>query len=50
MKELFEALDKLGVKRGTHITIHWITDDRAAVYIDDEYFGIWDTVKKTFVD
>ena len=49
MKELFEALDKLGVK-GVKIIVNWITDDRIAVFIDDEYFGIWDTVKKTFVD
>lgn len=49
MKEVLEALDKLGVKGGK-IIIHWFTDDRAAVYIDDEYFAIWDAVKKTFVD
>lgn len=48
MKELLEALTKLGIK-GT-VTTKWITKDRIVVYIDDEYFGIWDTIRKTFVD
>ena len=45
MNELFEALIKLEV-----ITTKWITTDRIAVYINGKYFGIWDTVRKTFVD
>ncbi len=45
MKDLFEALVKLGV-----ITINQITNDRIAVYINNERFGIWDTNRKTFVD
>ena len=45
MKELFTALVKLEV-----ITTKQITEDRIAVYIAGEYFGIWDTKKKTFVD
>ena len=49
MKELYEALAKLGIK-GTNIIVHWITTDRIAVYIDGEYFGIWDTRRKTFID
>lgn len=48
MKEIKEALNKLGAEG--HITTKWITTDRIAVYLDDEYFGIWDTVRKTFVD
>lgn len=48
MKELHEALTKLGVT-GT-VTTEWITTDRILVHVDDEYFGIWDTVRKTFVD
>lgn len=48
MKELHNALIKLGVK-GT-ITTNQITTDRIAVYVDSEYFGIWDTTRKTFVD
>lgn len=45
---LHSALIKLGVK-GT-VTTKWITTDRIAVYVDGEYFGIWDTSRKTFVD
>ena len=45
MKELFEALVKLEV-----ITTKRITIDRIAVYINGEYFGIWDIHRKTFVD
>ena len=48
MKEIKEALNKLNVKG--YVTSKWITTDRIAVYIDDVYFGIWDTVRKTFVD
>ena len=48
MKEIKEALNKLGAEG--HITTKWITTDRIAVYLHDEYFGIWDTVRKTFVD
>ena len=45
MKELFTALVKLEV-----ITTKQITTDRLAVYVNGEYFGIWDTNRKTFVD
>ena len=48
MKDLYSALTKLGIK-GT-ITTKWITTDRLAVYVNDEYLGIWDTIRKTFVD
>ena len=49
MNELFAALAALGVKDAA-IIAHWITADRIAVYVDGEYFGIWDTIRKTFVD
>lgn len=45
MKEIFEALIALGV-----ITTNQITSDRVTVWINGEYFGIWDTNRKTFVD
>ncbi len=48
MKEVYEALTKLGIKGS--IVVNWITTDRIAVYVDGEYFGIWDITKKTFVD
>lgn len=48
MKEIKEALNKLAVTGC--VTTKWITKDRIAVYVDDDYFGIWDTTRKTFVD
>lgn len=48
MKEIKEALDKLGVN-GT-FSAKWIASDRIAIYVNNEYFGIWDMVRKTFVD
>ena len=48
MKELLKALRTLGV--GGSVTTSYISIDRIAVYIDDEYFGVWDTERKTFVD
>ena len=48
MTELHNALIKLGIK-GTIITKQ-ITTDRIAVYLNGEYFGLWDTTRKTFVD
>lgn len=49
MKELYEALTTLGVK-ASQVIVHWITTDRVSVYLDGEYFGIWDIQRKTFVD
>lgn len=43
-----KALKQLGVT-GT-MTTRWVTDDRIAVDIDGNYFGIWDTQRGTFVD
>lgn len=48
MKEIFEALKKLKIK-GTVVIIP-ISKDRFAVYVNNEYFGIWDSKRKTFVD
>lgn len=48
MKELYKAIHALGIEKS--FTIDWVSTDRIAVYIDGEYFGIWDTVRKTFVD
>lgn len=47
-KEIHDALKILGVTGEVKLTA--ITIDRIAVYVNDEYFGIWDTEKKTFVD
>lgn len=48
MKEIMKALRTLGISG--IVTIKQITFDRYTVYVDNEYFGIWDTNRKTFVD
>ena len=48
MKELKEALKKLNIKG--KVSVKYISTDRISVYVDDKYFGIWDTIRKTFVD
>lgn len=46
--DIAKGLKALGVKG--KLTIKHITNDRIKVYINGEYFGIWDVLKKTFVD
>ena len=48
MKEIMKALKELGVI-GT-VTTKEISTGRTSIYINGEYFGIWDTDRKTFVD
>ena len=48
INEITKALETLGIK-GT-ITFRPIVPDRIEVKVNGEYFGIWDTVRKTFVD
>ena len=48
MKEIKKALKKLGVIG--KITIKKYDSFTVAVYVDGKTFGIWDTVKKTFVE
>ena len=48
MKEIMTALEKLGVNG--NITTKVVTPGRIIVYVNNEYFGMWDTHKKTFVD
>ena len=43
-----KALKDLG-KKG-NFSIKSIVDDRVMVFVNDEYFGIWDVIRKTFVD
>jgi hypothetical protein len=48
-EEVIKALENLGVKG--EITLHPPIDPlRIVVTIDGEYFGIWDVLRKTFVD
>lgn len=48
MKDLIKALEILGIN-GT-VTTNEITHGRILILVDGEYFGIWDVVRKTFVD
>jgi hypothetical protein len=42
------ALDVFGST--SRISLHQVFSDRVAVEVDGEYFGIWATTRKTFVD
>lgn len=49
INEIITALEILGVHG--RITIRPIKDlDRIEVSVNGEYFGVWDSVRKTFVD
>ena len=48
-EEIIKALECLGVKG--EITLHPPIDPlRIVITVDGEYFGIWDVLRKTFVD
>lgn len=48
-KEIITAFEILGVKG--EINLHPPLDPlRIVVTVDGEYFGIWDVLRKTFVD
>lgn len=48
-KDITTALEILGVKG--EITIHAPIDPlRIVVTVNGEYFGVWDVLRKTFVD
>lgn len=42
------ALRTLGVKGSA--TLEYLTADRVRVTVNGEYFGLWDSEKRTFVD
>ena len=48
INEIEKALNILGVTGTVHL--RQIATDRIEVTVDGEYFGIWDVVRKTFVD
>lgn len=48
MPEIKKALEQLGADG--YATTEWIAFGRIKVYLDFEYFGVWDTTRKTFVD
>lgn len=47
--EALAALRALGVSCA-NISLHQVFGDQVAVAVDGEYFGLWDTSRKTFVD
>lgn len=48
-EEIINALKNLGIHG--RITLRPISDlDRIEVRVNGKYFGVWDSVKKTFVD
>lgn len=50
--EIREALEKLGwdEKKCNTVRIDPIDENRYVVCVNGEYFGIWDSLRKTFVD
>lgn len=44
------ALEKLGYHRIRELQITCPTQSRANVYLNDEYFGVFDFLRNTFVD
>ena len=48
IEEVQHALNALGVREAAELRD--MTFDRITVYVSGEYFGIWDTKRKTFVD
>lgn len=56
MKEIYseirEALKELGFnkKESDKVEIKSIDETRHEVHINGEYFGVWDSGRKTFVD
>lgn len=48
-EEIITALKNLGV-RGEITLSPTICTDKIKVSVNGQYFGLWDTVKKTFVD
>jgi hypothetical protein len=50
MDEIKNAIQALGFRAGTVVSVRAIQADRMMVSINGDLFGIWDALKKTFVD
>jgi phosphoglucosamine mutase len=48
--EIKNAIQALGFRAGTVVSVSPIQTDRMMVSINGQSFGIWDALKKTFVD
>jgi hypothetical protein len=50
MNELKKAMQELGFRAGTAVTVRAASVDRLLVSVNGEPFGVWDSDKNTFVD
>lgn len=50
MEEIKKAIQALGFRSGTVVSVRAMQADRMMVSINGQPFGIWDARKKTFVD
>lgn len=47
---IMQALRNLGYKKVRNVRIDNIFSEISNVYVDDEYFGIYDFTRRTFID
>lgn len=50
MEEIKNAILALGFRSGTVVSVRAMRFGRALVSINGDLFGVWDAIKKTFVD
>lgn len=50
MEEIKNAIQALGFRSGTVVSVRAMRSGRALVSINGQSFGVWDAHKKTFVD
>lgn len=50
MNELKKAMQELGFRAGTVVTVRAASVGRLLVSVNGEAFGVWDSDKNTFVD
>lgn len=50
MEEIKNAIQAIGFRSGTVVTVREMRSGMALVSINGDPFGVWDAHKKTFVD
>ena len=50
MDEIKNAIQALGFRTGTVVSVRAMRSGRVLVSINGDPFGVWDAIKKTFVD
>ena len=50
MEEIKKAIQALGFRAGTVVSVRAMRSGRSLVSINGDPFGVWDAFKKTFVD